>query len=330
MKPGVPDLRAILRLRSLIRRFQPDVVHCHMFHANILGRITRLFCRVPALICTAHSTIESSRRGGPTWHKELVYRATDCLADRTTTICQAGFERYVRVGAAPQSKLCVIPNGIDTEVFSGSESQKQQARRALGIGSEFVWLAVGRLVPVKDYPTLFRALELLSVKDFKLLIAGQGPLEQELREECRRRGLDDSVRFCGAREDIRDLYAAADGFVMCSEFEGLSLALLEAAAMGLPAVVTRVGGNPEIVADNVSGFLVSPGDATELSAAMHKLMDSSPERRRAMGLAARQHCCAHYRMAAVVDRWISLYAEYLPAPAEVQYLPVKNCAETSA
>ncbi len=320
MKAGMPDLRAILRLRSVVRRLRPNVVHCHMYHANILGRITRLFCKMPALICTAHSTIESSRRGGPTWHKELLYRATDHLADRTTIICQAGFERYVRVGAVPRNKLRMIPNGVDTDVFSRSEEQRLRARRALGIGSEFVWLAVGRLVRVKDYPTLFRAVELLGRDDFVLLVAGNGPLEQELRDECARRDLNGRVRFCGAREDIVDLYNAADAFAMCSEFEGLSLALLESAAMGLPAVVTAVGGNPEIVVENVSGYLVPPGSPALLAVALQRLMEAAPEQRAAMGRAARQHCLERYRITAIVDQWIDLYAEYLPA-ARVDQVP---------
>jgi glycosyltransferase involved in cell wall biosynthesis len=313
MKFGVPDFRAIFRLRSLIRHIRPDVVHCHMFHANLLGRITRLFCKMPALICTAQNTREASRRSGLTWHKELLYRATDHLADWTTIICQAGFDRYVRLGAVPRKKLRLIPNGIDTKLFSCSDEQRQSARHALGIGSEFVWLAVGRLVKQKEYPNLLRAIERLGRDDFVVLIAGEGPLQQQLQEECIQLGLSEQVRFCGAREDILDLYQAADAFVMSSGYEGLSVALLEAASMGLPAVVTNVGGNPEIVVDNVTGYLVSPGNPPELAAAMRRLMEATPEHRSAMNCAARQHCLRHYRIAAVIDQWVDLYAGYLPA-----------------
>ena len=308
MKPRVPDFRAVLRLRSVIRSFQPDVVHCHMFHANILGRITRLFCRMPVLICTAHNIKEASRRGGPTWNKELLYRVTDCLADQTTIICRAAFDRYLRVGAVPAKKLRMIPNGIDTEFFSRSEERREQARKALGIGSEFVWLAVGRLVKQKDYPTLFRALEMMERRGTVVLIAGSGPLEQELREECARRGLSGCVRFCGTRNDILSLYDAADAFVMSSEHEGMPVALLEAASVGLPAVVTNVGGNAEIVTDNVTGYLVPPRAPAQLAAALQRLMDASPDSRRAMGYAARQNCCEQYGIAAIMEKWLDLYA----------------------
>ena len=316
MKRGVADLRAIFRLASLIRDFRPDIVHCHMFHANLLGRVTRLFCRMPALVCTAHNFRETSEQDGPTWHKELLYRITDPLADKTTIICNAAFERYVRVGAVPRRKFQMIPNGVDTDHFMRSKDRRKNAREALGMSSEFVWLAVGRLVKQKDYPTLFRALELLKREHFVVLLAGNGPLEEQLKEECRTRGLEGQVRFCGAREDILDLYSAADAFVMSSEFEGLSAALLEAASTGLPAVVTDVGGNADVVMNEITGYVVPPAAPKPLATAMHRLMALSPESLQTMGDAARQFCHEQFRIAAVMDKWLDLYAT-LPRPAEV-------------
>jgi glycosyltransferase involved in cell wall biosynthesis len=313
MRTGVPDIRAVFKLRTLIKGFQPDVVHCHMFHANFLGRITRLVCRMPVLICTAHNIRETSRRGGPTWHKELLYRATDRLADQTTIISRAAFERYVRVGAVPQGRLKVIPNGVDTEVFCRSEELRRSARNDLGIGPEFTWLAVGRLVKQKDYPTLFRALALLEPRNFVLLIAGSGPLERELHENCTKLGLDKTIRFCGSRENMLHLYNAADAFVMSSEFEGMSVALLEASSMGLPAVVTRVGGNPEIVMDDFTGYLVPPHNPAELAEAMKRMMLALPDQRDAMSRAMRQHCQKHFRLAGIIDQWIDLYSKCLAA-----------------
>jgi glycosyltransferase involved in cell wall biosynthesis len=313
MPRGLPDIRAVFRLRSLIRRLQPDILHCHMFHANILGRIVRLFCQIPTVLCTAHNLRETSEKGGPTWHKELLYRMTDGLADKTTIICKAAFDRYVRVGAVPARKLQMIPNGIDTEIFSPSEERRRAARMSLGLESTFVWLAVGRLVKQKDYPNLFRALQQLHRDDYILLIAGNGPLEGKLKAECTQQGLNARVRFAGAREDIVDLYNAADAFVMSSEFEGLSAALLEASAMGLPSVVTNVGGNSEIVADDVTGYLVQPGNSGQLAVAMKTLMDASPERRQILSSAARQFCCENYGFESIADRWIDFYRHYLPA-----------------
>jgi len=310
MPRRIPDPRAITRLRSLVKAFAPDVVHCHMFHANILGRITRLFCKMPALICTVHNFRETSERGGPTGYKEFLYRITDRMASITTIICNAAFERYVQVGAVPRERLVVVPNGLDTEQFSPSAARRERARKDLGFGSEFVWLAVGRLVKQKDYPNLFRALAKCEARRFRVLIAGSGPLEAELKQDCERLGLSTVVQFCGAREDVLDLYSAADAFVMSSEFEGLSVALLEAASMGLPAVVTDTGGNREIVTDGVTGFVVPPQDHSSLSQAMKRLMGTSIEDRKAMSEAARDHCLLNYRASDIVEKWVELYSRY--------------------
>ena len=285
-----------------------------MVHANLLGRFTRIFCRMPALISTAHNLQERSEKGGATWHKELLYRATDFLADRTTIICGAAFDRYIRVGAVPAKKLELIPNGIDTRRFSPSPEARESTRNSLGAGRKFVWLAVGRLVEQKNYSGLLRALTMLPGSDWILLIAGSGPLAESLQAEGERLRLSDRVRFLGADENIRRLYNAADGFVMSSHYEGLSIALLEAASMGLPAVVTDVGGNAEVVTDGVTGYVVEPGNQASLAAAMEKLQSAPAEARRSFGRAAREHCQKAFSIETIVDRWIELYQSFLNQP----------------
>ncbi|MGA3344263.1 MAG: glycosyltransferase [Terracidiphilus sp.] len=304
-----PDPRAIFRLCGLIKCFRPDVVHCHMFHANLLGRITRIFCRIPALVCTVHNLRETSERGGPTWHKERLYRLTDGLADQTTVICKAAFDRYVQVGAVPQERLRVIPNFIDTQYFSPQSDRRIKARRALGFKKEFVWLAVGRLVKQKDYPNLLRAVHKLGTEPMTMVVAGGGPLAGELRDLLIRLELPAKVRFLGTSESILDLYNAADAFVMSSQFEGLSVALLEASSMALPAVVTDAGGNAEIVRHEATGYVVPRGDPTALSDAMRQMMRNPEPERRAMGQNARAVCIGRYRTGIVVQQWLDLYTE---------------------
>jgi glycosyltransferase involved in cell wall biosynthesis len=287
------------------------VVHCHMFHANLLGRVTRLICSMPALICTVHNLRETSERGGSTVWKERLYRLTDALASRTTIICRAAFERYVHVGAVPRHRLEVIPNGIDVDSFQPDVASRARARASLGVDDRFVWLAVGRLVEQKDYPNLFAALTTLENEEFTVLIAGSGPLEAKLKAECMRLGLDSRVRFLGAREDIRDLYNAADAYVMSSEFEGFSIALLEAACTELPIVATDAGGNREIVQDGTSGHLVPLRHSALLASAMRQLMLSRESERRAMGKAGRAYCLRHFQIHAVLDKWIQLFVQCL-------------------
>jgi glycosyltransferase involved in cell wall biosynthesis len=307
MPRGVPDPRALWRLRSLIREFHPDIVHSHMVHANLLGRVVRLICRFPALVCTVHNLRETSEKHGPTWHKEILYRMTDFLADTTTIICGAAFDRYLRVGAVPPGKLKMIPNGVDMEYFSPSKERRLAARRSMGIENHFVWLAVGRLVEQKDYLNLLRALGQLGDGEWVVLIAGSGPLAEDLQRECDQLGLNGRVRFLGVSEDILDLYHAADAFVMSSQFEGLPVSLLEASSMGLPSVVTDVGGNADVVVDGVTGYVVPSRDPASLAKAMRKLLLAPIDARQSFGRAAREHCLANYRFATIVRKWIDLY-----------------------
>ncbi len=311
MNRGVPDPRAVLRLAKLIREFAPDVVHAHMVHANLLARFTRLIRSIPVLICTAHNLRETSEKGGPTWHKELLYRTTDFLADRTTIICNAAYERYIKTKAVPAGKLQMIPNGVDTDKFAPSNEVRDRVRKDLNLRNSFVWLAVGRLVEQKDYPNLFSALTRMPEGDWRVLIAGNGPLEANLKELVASLALTDRVQFIGTRPDMENLFKACDGYVMSSCFEGLSMALLEASATGLAAVVTDVGGNRDLVRHEETGYVVPKANPQALARAMARVMELPDIDRQELGLAARRHCVENYRFQTVGEEWVRLYRHFI-------------------
>ncbi len=311
MRRGVPDPRAMFRLANLIRELNPDVVHAHMVHANLLARLTRLICSIPVVVCTAHNLRETSEKGGPTWHKELLYRMTDFLADRTTIICRAAYKRYIERKVVPAAKLSMIPNGVDTDRFAPSAEIRERVRKELNLGDSFAWLAVGRLVEQKDYPNLFSALEQLPEGNWRVLIAGNGPLEATLKARVADLALTDRVQFIGTRSDMEQLFNASDAYVMSSRFEGLSMALLEASAAGLGAVVTDVGGNRELVLDGETGYVVPPANSQALAHAMTMLMELPDPDRRELGALARRHCVEDYRFQKVGDEWVRLYRQLM-------------------
>ncbi|MEM3658585.1 MAG: glycosyltransferase, partial [Candidatus Hadarchaeum sp.] len=150
------DPMPFIRLVRLIQSWRPHIVHSHMVHANILARLVRPLVRVPVLICTAHSIDERGRKGSGRF-RVLLYRWTDPLCDLTTQVSQAGLERYVRIRAVPPHKIRYIPNGVDTERFCPNPELRKRLREEMGLGKAFVWLAVGRFGPQKDYPTMLRA-----------------------------------------------------------------------------------------------------------------------------------------------------------------------------
>jgi glycosyltransferase involved in cell wall biosynthesis len=170
-------------------------------------------------------------------------------------------------------------------------------------------LAVGRLAPAKDYPTMLAAFARISAgrPACTLLIVGIGPLQSETEALARSLGLGDRVRFLGMRRDVPELMSAADGYVLSSAREGMPVVLLEAGAAGMPIVATAVGGNREVVLDGKTGFVVPPRDPNALAEAMLKLAALPIAERRALGQRGREHIQTHYALPRIVDLWEELY-----------------------
>lgn len=307
MRRKIPDPRGALRLIRILRRHKTGILHCHMVHANLLGRLVRPLARIPVLICTAHNMNEGGR-----W-RELAYRITHRLADLTTSVSQAAAERYIEVGAVPGGDIAVIPPGIDTDRFRKNPSAGRRLRAELGLGEEFVWLAVGNFWTANDHPNLLSGFaETLKMReDARLLLVGEGPLKSQAQAAARRLGMSDHVRFLGRRTDVRALMNAADAYVMSSAWEGMPAVLLEASAAELPIVATDVGGNREVVDDGVSGLLVPPRNSDALADAMTRVMARSEAELGRMGKQGRARTVAHYDLELIVDRWEAIYHQFL-------------------
>jgi glycosyltransferase involved in cell wall biosynthesis len=305
MTPGRADARGLFRLLSILRRVRPAVLHCHLFHANILGRLARLAVPVPRVISTLHSLAESGRSKPDVRWRDRAYRLTDRLSNCTSAVCAAVAERHVAARAVRREKVHIVPNGVDTDQFRPDPARRDAVRAALGAGVEFVRLAAGRLMWKKDYPTMLRAMARQPAG--VLWIAGEGPLEAELQAQARESGV--RVRFLGERADLPELMNAADALVLSSVVEGLPMVLLEAAASGLPCVTTRAGGAAEAVENGRTGFVTESGDAEALAAAMGRLAGMGAEARFEMGRAARALALERFDLRAVVARWEAIYRE---------------------
>ncbi len=300
-----PNPMAFLKLVKTLRDWNPDVLHCHQVHANLIGRLARVFTNIPVLVCTAHSIQE-----GPRW-REWAYRVTDPLCDLTTNVCQAGVDRYIKVGAVPEGKICYMPNAIDVSRFVANQGRRIQARKSLGINDEFLWLAVGNLRKPKDYPTMLAAFQQVFANrpDARLFIVGSGPLRADL--ETIAMGMSCSnVTFLGPCKDVAQLMSGADAFVLSSAWEGTPLVLLEAAAASLPIVATSVGGVPEVVTNGLSGFLVPAQNPEALAKACLKVMDMTPDQRKMLGQAARKGIEAAFSLDSIVQKWQQIFTHH--------------------
>jgi glycosyltransferase involved in cell wall biosynthesis len=207
-------------------------------------------------------------------------------------------------------RLIVLPNGVDVETWKPDASVRTALRRELGLEDEFLWIAVGRLEPVKDYPALLRAFAHLP-ESARLIIAGSGPLQDELLQLSTRLGLEKRVRFLGFQADVLRWLQVADAFVLCSLWEGLPMSLLEAAACALPAVATDIPGIGEVLVDGQTGLLAPVGDIEILAAKMRALMQTPLQKRAEMGLRARQSVVERFSLEAILDRWEAEYRNRL-------------------
>jgi len=308
MRRGVADPRGLVRLARLLRAWRPDVLHSHMMHANLMARAVRLIAPVPVLVSTIHSIKDGGRV------LTAAYRLTNWLVDQMTIVSQAAADRFIADRIIPADLLKVFPNAVDTDRFREvPPGSREFVRRSLGIGDQFVWLAVGRFEVAKDYPNMLRAFATVHARypNAHLVIVGRGSLQLETEALAGSLGLAACVRFVGVRRDVPEVMSAADGYVMSSEREGMPIVLLEAASAGLPIVATRVGGNAEVVRDQESGFIVPPRDAEALAAAMLRLMELSDAERRALGDRGTEHVRALYGLARSLDRWEELYRDAL-------------------
>jgi glycosyltransferase involved in cell wall biosynthesis len=303
MRRGMGDPRALLRLARLVRRWRPDVLHAHMVHANLLGRASRLFVRTPVVVSTMHNQNE-----GGQW-RYVAYRLTHALSDLTTAVSAEAVDEIIRRGGAPRGGVMAVPNGVATESFAPDPEVRSRMRHALGVEEAFVWLAAGRLVHEKGFDLLLEAFAGLQRTDptARLLIAGTGPLAEDLGQTVQDRELESRVTLLGFRPDLRDLMQAADGYVLASRWEGLPMVLLEAAASALPIVATDVAGARTAVVDGRSGIRVPVGQPDALGEAMASVMRLPAEARAAMGAAGRAHAVEHFDLERVVDQWEDLY-----------------------
>ena len=309
MRKGLADPRGWIRLNRWLRREQPDVVHAHLPHAAWMARWSRLAAPVPVVIDTLHSS--STGKIG----RRLGYALSRWLPDQVTAVSHATAESHVGARMVSPKTLCTIPNGIDVEQWRPDEQTRAQLRSALGLREEFLWLAVGRLEPVKDYPTLLCAMK-QGPQSTQLVILGDGPQRGELLQMIERLGLRRRVRLLGFETAVRDWMQAADGFVLASRYEGLPMVLLESGACGLPAVATNVAGSREVIVNGETGWLACAEGADALLAVMSRLMRVSAAERRAMGERARRSVIQRFSLDSVLNRWESLYRELLDWRAE--------------
>jgi glycosyltransferase involved in cell wall biosynthesis len=310
------DLRALVNLVRIIRKFRPDVVHTHTAKAGALGRIAAIITpgARPAIVHTYHGHVLTGYFGSVLnavfrYTERVIAMKSDCLLG----VSDATVKELIELRIACASKFRTIHIGLDLERLLAVERSEGDAFRAeMGVEPDDVLaVSVGRLVPIKRLDILIDAVALASARESRLRLAiiGDGELRGALERRASQLGLDETVRFLGFREDLSSILAGSDVAVLSSDNEGTPVALIEASAVGRPAVATAVGGVADIVTDS-TGMLVAPGDASAFADALLRIASDRDTRER-LGLAAREHVRERFTADRLVSDIETLYQEML-------------------
>lgn len=294
-----PAFALALRRRMAAGRY--DVVHGYSFTSELWGLLAHETLR--------HGAFVSSIRATYDWYAPWQWRIKAWVSRRSSAIVAnsaAGARHAERMLGMPAGRIPVVHNGIVLPPLAAAE-QLAAIRTALGLdAARTVGLFVGRLDPLKNVPSLLRALAQLPDAGEHFLIAGDGPLRGELEALARQLSLSGRVTFLGERPDAALLMQVADYLVLPSHSEGLSNTILEAMAHARPVVASDVGGNAELVDHGGTGVLYPAGDVAALAGAVGA-MRGDVALRRAMGRAARDRVARDFTLDATTRRLEAIY-----------------------
>jgi glycosyltransferase involved in cell wall biosynthesis len=304
------DLRGLASMVRAMRKLRPAVVHGYLLRGNFYGAVAGRLAGVPAIV--------TSKRGlhEPAGLAETVsVNVSNRLSHAVTGNSLEVLEFTRRVEGQFPAPMTMIPSGIDTDRFDPRRVggwPRGSLREALGIGKVPVVGTAITFRPRKGFRMLFEAMAEIrrKVPDARLVIAGADEMSAEARELAASLDLAGSVHVIGRRGDMPEVLSALDVFVLPSESEGMSNAILEAMAMRLPVVATDVGGAREQMEEGRSGFLVPYPDSAALATKVIRLLED-PALRERVGVAARERVVERYSAAGMVRQIEDLYASLL-------------------
>jgi glycosyltransferase involved in cell wall biosynthesis len=295
------DAGTVFRIGKILRERGIGLVHTHNLSPLVHG----------TLAAAMTGTRSVNTRHGP--DPQSTYGFIWGMNDRVVAVSDHARRELVKYNHVNPDKIRVILNGIDLSPYSspGPTTNPLREEFQIGAGTKIVG-NFSRLEPEKDQKTLLRAFRILMDQgvNARLVIAGGGKLEGELKQLTQDLDLTNDVHFLGFRKGIPDLLRCIDLYVVSSTMEGLSLSLLQAMAAGLPVVATNTGGNPEVVVEGETGYIVDCGNPAALAAAMSRVL-ACPETAQRMGHSAKDNAYRLFGIDRMVESYISLYEEVL-------------------
>ncbi|MDG0866466.1 glycosyltransferase [Candidatus Lucifugimonas marina] len=307
------DIAVALRLRSLLRRIRPDILHTYLIHGNVLGRIVGRLAGIPAIIGSELTIGQAGTIG------KLATKLTNPLTNAVEVNSKTGGKAITKNLGVPTDKIEVILPGLDLDAFTGT-TNRTRIRHEIGVSeNQHLVLFVGRLRPVKgpEYGIKAFTKALSENSNLHLALAGEGEQRAYLQTLTADLGIQSNITFLGARKDLPDVLSAADSILMPSLTEGFPRVANEAMAASKPVIATRVGGVPEAIIHDETGLLVESKNIEAMADAILRLSSDTDLQER-LGRTARQHAEEHYSAASYVARLDNMYSRWanLKAPSQ--------------
>jgi glycosyltransferase involved in cell wall biosynthesis len=307
----IKDFKALLALIWLIFKVKPDIVHTHSSKAGILGRVAAKITFIPNIIHTPHGHVFYGHFGPFAskmflWIEKLFSRFTD----RIVALTDGEKTDYENLSVCPSEKLLKIHSGVDISRYMKPNGNMVEKRRSLGLDQNGKVIGfVGWLLPIKGPEYLIKAMEYIWPEhpEALLVFVGKGDLEVDLRTQTLRLNANGRIKFLGWRDDINEIMPIFDMLVLPSLNEGMGRVLVEAMAAGKPVVASRVGGIPDLVRHDETGYLVPPADEKALADGIKKLLDD-PEKAKQMGQRGKEYC-RQFSLEAMIEKLDDLYSD---------------------
>lgn len=295
--------RLVRELAAIFRRHRVSVVHSHEFTMAFCGAWAARRARIPHLI-----TMHGGRYYATRLRRRVALRAAVTFSRGLVAVSQRLAALLARDLWIPRARITTIANGVR---FIPAATSTLRSELALSNGAPLA-VTVGNLYPVKGHTHLVEAVARLTPThpDLHVAIAGRGDLAGALERQAREAGLAERVHFLGLRNDIANVLAGSDVFVLPSLSEGLPIALLEAMFAGRPIVASAVGDVPVALANGAAGLLVPPADPAALADAIQRLLTQPFEARR-LATTAQARAAAEYDVDRMVERYAELYQSLL-------------------
>lgn len=267
------NMRALRQVESLMKQNRYAFCHCHSPIGGVVARIAGHRTRTK-VIYTAHGF--HFYQGAPVMNWLVYYPVEKMLSRWTDVLITINHEDYkLAKKKFKMKKLTYVPGiGIDTQRECLSQKEKEEKRKELGIPQDaFLITNAAEFTPNKNQKTVIEAIEQLHNPNIYFVMCGIGEKKAELEQYVKEHGLEEHIRFVGFRNDLHEILQTSDCFVLSSFREGLSVALMEAMAEGLPVVCGRIRGNVDLIKDGKGGILVSPENKEDYEAAFRKLYE---------------------------------------------------------